>query len=279
MSRAAWRRLESIHAITYFAPECRAASKALGLRGFWMGYFAGRAAPLGAIGPDIVTAAFFNFHPAMVQRAIPDAWSFATPDAIVAARSSAAATAIRRLAPAADSLSDTLLPTLTRALDHADSTGRPLCAANLRVAATGDSVSDIWQAATTLREHRGDGHVRALTEAHIDGCEAHVLYAATEGVAPEVLRDNRGWSAEAWHEAGDRLKTRGLLDEGEQSTDAGHDLRRSIEARTDELAAGPYAALRDGEITELLEASMGIAEPIISSGEIPFPNPMGLPRE
>jgi len=39
---------------TYFAPESRAAADACGLRGFWMGYFAFRAAPLGAVGPDVV---------------------------------------------------------------------------------------------------------------------------------------------------------------------------------------------------------------------------------
>ena len=50
----------------------------VGLRGFWMGYpFVGRAAPLGAVGPAVVTATFFNFHPEMVRRAIPDAWLFA----------------------------------------------------------------------------------------------------------------------------------------------------------------------------------------------------------
>ena len=42
-ARRAWELLEPIHAITYFAPECRAAYADAGLKGFWMGYFAGRA--------------------------------------------------------------------------------------------------------------------------------------------------------------------------------------------------------------------------------------------
>ena len=48
-ARDAWLRIESINAVTYFAPESRDAAKSAGLRGFWMGYFAFRAAPLGAV--------------------------------------------------------------------------------------------------------------------------------------------------------------------------------------------------------------------------------------
>ncbi len=60
-ARVVWRQLEPIHAVTYFAPRCRAAFSDVGLRGFWMGYFARRAAPLGAVGPAVVTATFINF--------------------------------------------------------------------------------------------------------------------------------------------------------------------------------------------------------------------------
>jgi hypothetical protein len=46
-----WRRLEPVHAVTYFAPECRAAFSDVGLRGFWMGCFAKRlAAPIAGSG-------------------------------------------------------------------------------------------------------------------------------------------------------------------------------------------------------------------------------------
>jgi len=44
--------VESVHAVVYFAPEPKAAYAELGLRGYWRGYFAGRAAPLGAPGPS-----------------------------------------------------------------------------------------------------------------------------------------------------------------------------------------------------------------------------------
>ncbi len=81
-----WRVIEPVHAVTYFAPESLEALRATGLRGFWMGYFAARVAPVGAVGPSTVAATFFNFHPLMIERSVPDAWSFADPLAVLAAR-------------------------------------------------------------------------------------------------------------------------------------------------------------------------------------------------
>ena len=193
-------------------------------------------------------------------------------------RSSAAAAAIRRLAPQADELTAEVLPLLARAVEHGRAAGRPLFAANRDLASSSAGLADVWQATTTLREHRGDGHVAVLTEAEVDGCEAHVLYAATEGIDPIVLRDNRGWSAADWDEATDRLQRRGLLESG-QPTPAGRELRELIERRTDELAAQPYETLDDEELDHLLRMLHRIAGPISASGEIPFPNPMGLPRD
>jgi hypothetical protein len=50
-ARALWHAIEPLHAVTYFAPECVEANRTLGLRGFWMGYFGARAAPLGEVPP------------------------------------------------------------------------------------------------------------------------------------------------------------------------------------------------------------------------------------
>ena len=44
LARQLYDRFEAIHAVTYFAPEARAAMDDLGYRGFWMGYFAARSA-------------------------------------------------------------------------------------------------------------------------------------------------------------------------------------------------------------------------------------------
>src|SRR5574342_764117 len=96
-ARRMWVLFESVHAVTYFAPEARAAFEAAGLRGFWRGYFAGRAAPLGPVNAAPVIALFNSFSPSMVQRAIPDVWTRAMPDAALAARVDGAASALRAL--------------------------------------------------------------------------------------------------------------------------------------------------------------------------------------
>src|SRR5215471_2268722 len=95
-ARAMWTLFEPIHAVTYFAPEARGAFEEAGLRGFWRGYFAGRAAPLGPAGAAVVTASFFNFAPPMVARALPAVWDLITPQDALAARSAGAVAALRR---------------------------------------------------------------------------------------------------------------------------------------------------------------------------------------
>ena len=83
-------------AVTYFAPEARAALDGLGYRGFWMGYFAARSAPLGTVPPEVVTAIFYNFAPQRVAKALPTAWQIAGPEAALRARQDSAVAALRR---------------------------------------------------------------------------------------------------------------------------------------------------------------------------------------
>ncbi|GAB2486836.1 helix-turn-helix domain-containing protein [Jatrophihabitans fulvus] len=45
VARRMWALFEPLHDVVYFSPESPAAAKDLGLKGFWMGYFAFRAAP------------------------------------------------------------------------------------------------------------------------------------------------------------------------------------------------------------------------------------------
>ena len=78
-ARRFFDRLEPVHAVTYFAPEARTALDGLWFRGFWMGYFAARSAPFGVVPTEMVTAAFYNFAPQRVAKALPAAWEFASP--------------------------------------------------------------------------------------------------------------------------------------------------------------------------------------------------------
>ncbi|MFE2997086.1 hypothetical protein ACFXG4_18980 [Nocardia sp. NPDC059246] len=272
LAREVWRVLEPLHAVTYFAADCIAANKAVGLRGFWMGYFASRSAPLGAVGPSVVEATFYNFHPAMVRRAIPDAWGFAAPDAIIATRTIAAAAVLRTVVPDIADIAARAVPRLQQAIATAPAAGRPLFAANRDLPTPDDSVHALWQAVTALREHRGDGHVACLLSEGIDGCEAHVLFSASTGTPAQLWRDNRGWSETDWKAARERLTERGLLN-AEGITEAGSALRAHVEARTDALAMTAYRGVPG--ILEMLSALTPAARAVVRSGEVPYPNPMG----
>jgi len=70
-------RFEPVHGVTYFAPEVREALDGLGYKGYWMGYFAARSAPLGQVAPEVVTAIFYNFASTRVAKALPAAWQIA----------------------------------------------------------------------------------------------------------------------------------------------------------------------------------------------------------
>jgi hypothetical protein len=275
-ARAWWRAIEPVHAVTYFAGESRRDLAAAGLRGFWMGYFAARVAPVGAVGPSTVIATFFNFHPTMVRRSLPDAWSLAQPSAVLAARRRAAGLALRRLDPSVEGAAATLVPVLARAVAAADGSGRVLFSANRDLDPVEDPVESLWQVCTCLREHRGDGHVAALTAAGLGGCQALVLFALSEELPAQMFRDSRGWSTDEWEGARSELERRGLVD-GERITPLGLDLRRSLEQTTDGLAAPPFTVLSDAEVADTHRTLAALAGRVAASGEIPFPNPMGLP--
>src|SRR6202020_660007 len=87
---------EPIHGVTYFAPEVREALDGLGYKGYWMGYFATRSAPLGQVPPDVVTAIFYNFAPSRVAKALPAAWEIAGPDEALRIRLDTAVAVLRR---------------------------------------------------------------------------------------------------------------------------------------------------------------------------------------
>src|SRR6202012_5545647 len=95
LPRRFWAAIEPIHAVVYFAPEPLEAARKTGLRGFWMSYFASRVAPLGALPALAVEAMTSGFAPAMVARAIPDAWRFAAPEAVLEARLASAPQSLR----------------------------------------------------------------------------------------------------------------------------------------------------------------------------------------
>jgi hypothetical protein len=281
LARRAWTLFEPIHALVYFAPEPSAAYKEAGLRGYWMGYFASRSAPMGPVGPDAVTAIFYVFHPDRVGRALPDAWNFSTPTRVLEARISGVDAALRRFwgddVDADDTAEAAALA--ARVARQADPSGRPLFASHQALPEPEAPHLALWYACSLLREHRFDGHIAALTVHGLDGCEALVVGAASHGgMAAEVIRDLRGWSEESWTAAQHRLRTRGLLTAQGGLTADGTELRQAIENVTDELAARPWEALSEAEQQRLLHLLRPLAIALSGGRGLPYPNPIGVPR-
>lgn len=252
-----WRTVEPLHGMIYFVPEAAEAYARLGITGT-AGYFASRAAPMGAVSADVVIATFFNFNPDLVRSAIPDAWQRATPEDLVAARFSAVDAAFRRI------LGDDVVgsPDMARAASLARTAaaqaahhleGRPLAAGHADLEWPDEPHLELWHAQSILREFRGDGHIAQLVVHGLSGLDALVTHAAAGDVPARVLIATRAWSDEAWGGAVEDLGRRGWLEPGDELRLSvfGARQRQEIEDGTDALSTAPYQALGEAGCAEL----------------------------
>jgi hypothetical protein len=277
--RYLWQLIEPLHAVVYFAPETKQQAAAMGLDGKGMAYVAFRAAPLGSVSASVVTALFHGFHPALIHGAVPAVWDRAEPGRVLAARSVAVDQALSRLVP---HLLDSpamrrAAELLTAAVGAADVAGRPLAAANRDLPAPAAPHLTVWQAATTLREHRGDGHVAALVAAQVGPCEAHVLRAAAGAAPASMLQSTRGWPQAEWAAAVQRLRDRGWLTADGELAGEGRDARRGYEHTTDELAEGPWQGIGTEATAELAGLLHPLATAVVDAGGVPVGGGLGSP--
>ena len=279
LARRFFDRFEPVHAVTYFAPEARAALDGLGYRGFWMGYFAARSAPLGAASPELVTAVFYNFAPERVTKALPAAWQIAGPEAALRARQESAVAALRRYGLGSDERVGFAAELAKKAALQAPLDGRPLFAANLALPWPDDPLAALWHATTLLREQRGDAHVAVLAAAGISGRESNVLHAAAGGVPRDYIARTRDYDETSWRRHEQRLAERGLLNDDGSLTAAGKELKDHIESTTDTLALSALESLSDDEVETLFGALTPIARVVVAGGDVPDLTPMTLRRD
>ncbi|CAN5703272.1 hypothetical protein BH24ACT15_BH24ACT15_05860 [soil metagenome] len=274
VARAMHGIIEPFHAILYFAPEAVQGWERLGLEPRGQGYVAGRAAPLGAVGPRVAAAIFYNFNPAMFDAALPAAWELATPAQVLAAR----AQAIQDLYTRIDAPTQHLAATTDVARRAADATateGRPLAAANKAVDLPGMPFADLWQALTVVREHRGDGHVALLTAEGLTPVEALVLYAGWQDtVSQRFLQKSRMWDDQAWGDGEESLRQRGLLDSTGLTGD-GRSLRDHLERRTDQLALPLWDEIGREESLALFDGLLPLVQ-ALNTGQA-FPRTVTIP--
>ncbi|MEU4151506.1 hypothetical protein [Streptomyces sp. NPDC026659] len=278
-ARQLWHLLEPFHALLYYAPEVERESAALGYGAGdrWPSYFPLRAAPLGPVGAERVTSAFYSFSPRMVARHMDGVWDVATPDEVLAARLRGMDGAYRAvLGDRVDGPELAEAAALARQVAEAVGVeGRPLAAANAELPWPEPPHLQLWHAATILREHRGDGHLAALLVAGLDPVESLVSFAAIGAASVERFA-SRGWSPGEWKAARERLAGRGLVEPDGTATDAGRALRRRVEEHTDRLAVTPWQALGAPAADRLADLLGDHWVAVLSSGLLPSESTLGI---
>ncbi|MCH0567382.1 MULTISPECIES: hypothetical protein [unclassified Streptomyces] len=265
--------LNSLHSAHYFAPELGKELGAIGITDPRAVNFAVRSAALGPVGAGAVAATFYNYKYELVARHMPAVWETAAPADVLAARTRAVDTSLRRLLGAELLTSAEMAEAARlalRATETCSRAGRPLYAGHADLPVPEEPHLAYWHAATLLREHRGDGHIAVLVSAGLDGLEALVTHTATgKGMTPKWVFTTRGWTREEWDTAVARLRERGLLDADGELTERGAALRREIEADTDRLDRAPYEHLGAQDVARLTELAGGFARAALTAGAFP----------
>ncbi|WP_414637577.1 SCO6745 family protein [Amycolatopsis sp.] len=271
--RLAWQVAEPVHAVLYYAPETAAATAGFALPNPWMTYFGCRVAPLGRVSASAATAVCYHLAPSMVSGSVPGLWEHAAPQRFLDARLEAVDLALARLLP---EVPRRLLHLARSAASAVQNCGRALAAANAALPEPSGPRPALWQALTTMREYRGDGHIAALIGADVDPCAAHVL-ADAAGRAPESQSKRyHKWDETAWKTAREALTARGWLGADGSLTRAGRAAAEEIEQTTDRLARRPYSALGDAATEEFVSLLRPLADAVMAAGAVPVPNPVGF---
>lgn len=265
--------LNPLHSALYFSPDLGKEFAGIGIVDPVAVYFATRAAAMGAVGADTVTATFYNFNHALVSRHVPAVWEIASPATVLDARLRAADATLRRL------LGDEIIASpemaeaaqlALRAAEGCTRHARPLYAAHAGLPVPDEPHLVYWHAAGLLREHRGDAHLAALLAAGLDPVEALVSHTATgKGMAVGWLLSTRGWRRDDWEAAAGRLRERGLLTAEGALTEEGTALREELERDTDRMDLAPYERLGGPGVARLTELGRGFLATAAAAGAFP----------
>ena len=244
ISRAMFQVYEPIVLTSYDAPELQTICNQLGLNEHRMSYYAVRAAALGPVSAEVVSAAFYHHTLEMVSPAIPLAWSIASPKRIIDARFEAVDQALRRLLPG-----QIESPEITEALElvreaviGCSIAGRALFAAHAALPWPSEPHLALWHGLNLLREHRGGGHISALMKAGLSPSQAAPMLIAMTGES-RASRFSWRWPDDVWNPAVTDLQERGWLNDVGALTEKGLAARSHIEDETDGLALGPWLQL------------------------------------
>jgi hypothetical protein len=266
--------VETLHTVAYFAPEPVEEYRAYGLRGR-AGYFSSRAAAMGPVPAEVITATFAIFAPAFVAQCMDGVWARVSPDEIQAARRRGVSAALHPVLAEMD---------LARALDllrdattALDGLGRPLYSAHAALSWPGEPTMDLWHAATLLREHRGDGHFAAVLLSALGPVETLVLHGAAIPAMRPFLQKTRGWADEDWDTAEENLRGQGLVSIGDGSvelTDAGRGLKSELERQTRTAALTGWRHIGVDGTQQVVNALLPVREALLAADIFPPGSPL-----
>jgi hypothetical protein len=256
--------LEPVTGQVYFSPECHKAYVELGF-GPSPGDFAGVAAPdgpayftsrgsvLGQVPGTVVAAAFGVFNPEAVVPAVTLGWSKTDAATICQARTEGAIAQLERiLGPEPDGV-ERANELLARAVEPLRPEGRALFAGQSALDLPPTTLGQVWRRGDMLREYRGDSHIAAWIGAGLDATEIGLLTELYWGQRLRSYSRTRAWTDAQFDAATERLESKGLIADG-AFTEAGRELRESIEVETDGQMAPALRALGDdlGELLAIL---------------------------
>lgn len=266
--------LETVHTVVYFAPEPVEEYHALELKGR-SGYFASRAAAMGPVPPEVITATFAIFAPEFVRRCMDGVWERVSPAQVQAARRRGVEAALRPVLGPMD-----LREALGLACEAAaalDGLGRALYAAHCSLDWPGEPMMDLWHAATLLREHRGDSHFAAVALSGLGPVETLVLHGAVSGMRP-FLQKTRGWTDQEWTAAETNLAAHGLItldDDGcVELTRDGLEFKGAVERRTRLSALPGWRHLGLAGTQRLVEILLPVRAALLASDIFPPGSPL-----
>ena len=247
--------LEPFAGQVYFSPECHRNYEQLGFGpspGDFAGvqgpessaYFCSRGSVMGQAPGELIAAAFGVFSPAVVVPAVDAGWAKTDAATICAARDDGAISQLARVLGEEPDGVRRVVELLARAVEPLRPEGKPLFAGQLSLGMPGTPLGDAWRHADRLREYRGDVHIAAWVSAGFDGCEISLLTEPYWGLPLRSYSRTRGWNAEEFDAAEERLVARGLLQDG-QFTDTGRAAREAVEVATDQLCRPIIDALGD----------------------------------
>lgn len=267
LAQRCWRVLDTVHVPVYFVPETSRNYGELGIKPR-AGYFVSRSAAMGAVSPEVTIATFYVFAPGLVRHVMAGCWDTVTPAQLLDARHRGIVEALRPvLAGHDDEIAEAA--ELGRALcDGLRPHGRALYAAHAALPWPRDPLLGLWHAATLIREHRGDAHMAALLLAGVEPVEALVADAAVTG-RWDFLTTTRGWSAEEWADAEQRLRDHGLVFTDRTLTPAGTAWREQIEERTRAAAVPAFEAFGLERTARLHDLVRPLAKAVVGSGLLP----------